>query len=144
MKVSIEQRTEYLDFINRVLDVKFVAGQAITIASLSNDGEILGVVVFNNFTEHNCELSVASVSPRFLSKSLLRAVFHYPFETAGKSRITAIIEDGNEAALTLDRRLGFVEEARLKGWYGDKDGIVLRMLREECNVLEKFKEKSLA
>lgn len=136
--VCIEQKQEYLDFINDLLDVKFVSGQAISIASLNEQKEILGVVVYNNFTEHNCELSVASVSPRFLSKSFLRAVFHYPFITAGKRRITAIIEDGNEAALTLDRRLGFVEEARLKGWYGDKDGIVLRMLREECNALEKF------
>lgn len=141
--VSIEQKPEYIRFINEVLDVKFMEGQAMTIASLSNEGEILGVVAYDGFTVHNCELSVASISPRFLNKAFLRAVFHYPFITLGKRRITIIIEDGNEAALTLNRRLGFVDEARLKGWYGDKDGIVLRMLREECNVLEKFKEKSL-
>lgn len=136
--VSIEQKPEFMEFINNVLNVKFVPEQAMTIASLNEQGDILGVVAFNNFTEHNCELSVASITPRFLSKTFLRAVFHYPFITAGKRRITAIIEEGNEPALTLDKRLGFVEEAKLKGWYGEKDGIVLRMLREECKILEKY------
>lgn len=105
------------------------------IASLDDEGKPLGVVVFSRFMEHNCELSVASVSPKFLTRKLLNVIFHYAFITAGKRRITAVVEEGNTNALDIDKRIGFTEEARLKGWYGDKDGLILRMLREECNWL---------
>ncbi len=134
--VSIEQRPEYFDFINQILNVRFDPSQSVCIASLDTSGEILGVAVFTRFMEHNCELSAASVSPRFLTRGFLDVLFHYAFITAGKRRITAVIEDGNINALKMDKRLGFTEEGRLKNWYGDKDGLILRMLREECRWLK--------
>lgn len=130
--ICIEQKQEYFDFINKILDVKFDPVLCRCIASLSNSGEILGVVVFDRFSEAGVEMSVASISPRFLTKNFLNAVFHYAFITCGKRRITAVIEEDNAAALKLDTRLGFVEEAILKHWYKQKDGIILRMLKEEC------------
>jgi RimJ/RimL family protein N-acetyltransferase len=133
--VSIEQKQEYFDFINEILDVRFEPGAAVCIASLDTNGDILGVAVFTRFMTHNCELSAASVSPRFLTRQFLDVLFHYAFITAGKRRITAVIEDGNINALKMDKRLGFIEEGRLKGWYGEKDGLILRMLREECRWL---------
>jgi len=133
---SIEQRPEYFEFVNRILNVKFDPAQSVCFSTISSTGEILGVAVFSRFMPFNCELSVASITPRFLTRGLLDVVFHYAFITAGKRRVTAVIEDGNEAALTMDKRLGVVEEARLKNWYGDKDGIILRMLREECRWIK--------
>lgn len=132
MKVCISQKQEYFDFINSILNVQFDPKMSICIASLDNEGRTLGVVVFSRFCEHTCELSVASISPYFLTRSFIRSVFHYAFITAGKTRISAVIEDGNINALKMDLRLGFIEEAVLKGWYGKKDGIMLRMLRSEC------------
>lgn len=134
--ICIQQKQAYFDFINEVLNVHFEPGQAICIASLAPDGEILGVVAFSRFMPHNCELSVASKSRKFLTRKFLNVIFHYAFITAQKARVTAVIEDGNIRALDMDRRLGFVEEARLKGWYGEKDGLMLRMLRSECKWLE--------
>jgi L-amino acid N-acyltransferase YncA len=133
--VSIEQKPEYFDFINEILNVKFDPAQSVCIASLGLRGEILGVAVFSRFMEYNCELSAASVSPRFLTRQFLDVLFHYAYITAGKRRITAVIEDGNINALKMDKRLGFIEEGRLKGWYGEKDGLILRMLRDECRWL---------
>jgi L-amino acid N-acyltransferase YncA len=134
--ISIDQKPEYFDFINEILDVKFDPAQSICIASLSDDGGVLGVVMFSRFMEFNCELSVASTSPKFLTRKFLNVIFHYAFLTAGKHRITAVVEDGNLGALGINKRLGFTEEARLKGWYGEKDGIILRMLRSECRWLK--------
>lgn len=133
--VCIKQKQEYFDFINRILGVKFEPTQSVCIASLGLEQEILGVAVFTRFMEHNCELSAASVSPRFLTRQFLDALFHYAFITAKKRRITAVIEDGNISALNMDKRLGFIEEGRLKCWYGETDGLLLRMLREECKWL---------
>jgi RimJ/RimL family protein N-acetyltransferase len=130
--ISIQQKPEYFTFINEILNVRFDPAQSVCIASLDQHGEPIGVVVFSRFSVCNCELSVASTTPKFLTRKFLKVLFHYAFITAGKRRITAVIEDGNINALDMDKRLGFVEEARLKAWYGEKDGIMLRMLREEC------------
>ena len=134
--IDITQKQEYFDFINNILGVRFDPAQSICIASLCNIGEILGVVVFSRFMDHNCELSVAAISPKFITRKFLHVLFYYAFITAGKRRITAVVEDGNMIALDMDKRLGFVQEGRLKHWYGEKDGIILRMLREECRFLE--------
>lgn len=130
--IVLDQHPAFFEYINTILSVKFNPEQSRCIASVTEDNRIMGVVVYSRFTPWNCELSVASTTPKFISRGFLKAVFHYPFIKCGLRRITAVIEDGNINALEMDKRLGFVEEARLKGWYGDTDGIMLRMLKEEC------------
>lgn len=134
--ISIEQKQEYFDYINKILDVKFDPKLCVCFASLSNDGKINGVCVVDRFTQYGCELSVASTTPRFLTRDFLDVIFHYVFITAKKTRITAMIEEDNHKAMRLNQGLGFVIEGTLKGWYGKKDGIVLRMLKEECRWLK--------
>ena len=134
--ICIQQKPEYFEFVNRILNVRFEPAQAVCIASLSPDGEIYGVVVFSRFTPHNCEMSVASASPKFLTRKFLNVIFHYAFITAGKTRVTAVSEEDNHRILDINRRIGFVDEGRLKCWYGEKDGLILRMLRSECKWLE--------
>lgn len=130
--VLLEQHPAFYAFINNILKVQFDPSNAVLISSVTEDAQIMGVTAFSRFSEYNCELSVASCTPKFMTRDYLRAVFHYPFVTAKKSRITAIIEDDNKHAQEIDKRLGFVEEATLKNWYGTKDGVVLRMLKDEC------------
>ena len=134
--VILEQHPAFYEFINHILKVKFTPENAKVIASVTQDCQIMGVTAFSRFSEYNCELSVASSTPRFMTKEYLRAVFHYPFITCGKRRITAIIEDDNQRAQEIDKRLGFVYEATLKNWYGEKDGIVMRMLNDECTWIK--------
>lgn len=134
--VILEQHPAFFMYINNILKVNFTPDVAKVISSVTEDGKIMGVTAFSRFSEHNCELSVASTTPKFMTRQYLEAVFHYPFETCKKRRITAIIEDDNFAAQEIDKALGFVYEARLKNWYGDKDGIVMRMLEEECHWIK--------
>lgn len=130
--IDIQQRPEYFDFINKGLNVNFDPAQSVCLASLDDDGAPMGVVIISGFTEFNCELSVYSTTPRFLTRNFLKVIFHYVFITAKKRRVTAIVEEWNEMALDTDCRIGFVHESVAKNWYGDVDGIVLRMLREDC------------
>lgn len=134
--ISIEQKPEYFTFIEDLLGTKYDPKQCVCIASLRADGSILGVVLFDRFTKTGVELSVASISPRFLNRDFLDVIFHYAFVTCKKKRITAVCEDDNEKAISLNKGLGFIEEGRLKCWYGNKDGIILRMLREECRWIK--------
>lgn len=137
MIVSQEQKLEYLEFANRVLDVNYDPRQCTWITCLSNSGEILAVVIYNTFSKFNCEMSVASNgSRRWMSKEFLRVCFRYPFWQLGLTRITGVVEETNSDALRLDRHLGFIEEARLKCWFGSNDGIAFRMLKEECKWID--------
>ena len=135
MPVMLEQKPSCLEFANNLLNVRFTPENCRWISSLDDDGKLLGVVVLSRFTPWNCELSAAGVSHKFMTRAFIKAVFRYCFVDCGLRRITAVVEDGNILALEIDKRLGFVQEARLENWYGDIDGIVLRMKREECKWL---------
>lgn len=139
--VVLQQIPECIEFVNKMLNVKFTPENARWISNIDEDGKLLGVVVCSRFTPWNCEISAASVSPRAWSRAMMRAVFTYCFIDCGLSRVTAVVEDGNFTALEFDKRLGYIQEARLKDWYGSgKDGILLRMTKSECKWLRKQDE----
>jgi len=138
MQVSDEQRAEYFEFASSVLGERFEHGPLTKcLSSLSDDGEILGVVLYNRFTGRDCMIHVASnESRRWISREMLFWTFWVPFEQYGLARITGLVREDNEEALRFDRSLGFVEEGRVRQAFdGGYDGILFGMLREECRFL---------
>jgi RimJ/RimL family protein N-acetyltransferase len=136
--ISCEQRLEYLAFANRVLDVNFEPDPTknVWLTRLNEDGTIAAVVVYSDFSVHNCEMSVASDGgSTWATRDFLGVCYRYPFNQLGKRRVTAVVESRNTASLRMCRKLGHVEEACLKHWFGADDGIVMRMLKEECKWL---------
>lgn len=131
-----EQRPEFLAWANDILGVEFDSAFCVWITRLDAQEEILAVVVYNMCTTYNIEMSIASNgSGRWASKEFLGVCYRYAFNQLKLRRVTAIIEDGNEKSLVMCRKLGHIEEGRLRCWFGDNDGIVMRMLREECKWL---------
>jgi len=142
MRICTEQKIEYFIFASQVLGVRYRHEDgARVIANLANDGRILAVAVFNNFTDTNCELSIASDgSRRWNSKSFIRAVFEYAFLQCRLLRVTGVIEADNETALKNSERHGFRREGVLRDWFiaedgTVKDGILFGLLRKECKWL---------
>jgi RimJ/RimL family protein N-acetyltransferase len=135
--ICCEQKQEYFDFFERLTGVRFPENDRICFASVCSSGNILGVVMFSNFTSTRCELSAVAVSPRFLTRKLFGVCAKYAFITARKERITAIVANDNDRSLQIAKRLGWTEEGVLKSWYGKKDAIILRMLKNECRFLRK-------
>ena len=133
--ICFEQRPEFVEFANRLMGQKFAPDRVTTISQLDAAGRPVGVVLFSDFNECNGQISVASTTPRFLSRSLLRTVFGYVFGQCNLRRVTCFVATDNGRSLSLARRLGFVPEGILARWFGEKDGIVLRMLPEECRWL---------
>ena len=72
-----------LDWANEKLGVQFAYSDCRWISHIDDKGTILGVVIMSRFTTWNCELSVVSVSPHFLTRNLLRVVFNYLFNQIG-------------------------------------------------------------
>lgn len=135
MKIVWEQKPEYLEFANKLLNVNFLSKDVTWLASVDDGDNILGVVVYSRFSRKNCEMSVAAASPKFLNKRALKAFFGYPFYQLGCNRVTAVVETTNRHALEFDKRLGFRVEGLLQRWFENSDGIIMGLLKEECKWL---------
>lgn len=130
--IDLAQKHEYLFWAAQRLRAQFDPKMCAWITRLGDDLNIMGVVVYTNVTRGNCDMSVASNTPYFLSRRFLDVVFHYPFITLGLPRVSAITAEDNIKALRLNHRLGFKDEGVLRNWFGTKAGIVMGMLRDEC------------
>lgn len=130
-RVSFDQNPEWLVMASELLRVKFRPEESAWISSI--DGrELLAVTVFTRFSPHNCEMSIASWSPRWCFRQYLDLCFGYAFRQCKLSRVSVVCEEDNDKSRDMVQRLGWKEEARLSRWFGRKDGILYRMLRDEC------------
>lgn len=106
---------------------------------LERDGQIIAAVVFDNFSDVDCNIHIASDGSRaWLSKEFLASTFAYVFIQLGFPRVTGLVEADNEDALKFDEHLGFVREGyHPKAGSNGGDMISLGMLRENCRWIPK-------
>ena len=104
---------------------------------LERDGELVAVVVFDNFCETDCNMHIASDgTASWMSKSLLLSAFAFPFTQLGLLRVTGLVPSDNKLALKFDEHLGFVREGfHPKAGPGGKDLVSLGLLRENCRFV---------
>jgi RimJ/RimL family protein N-acetyltransferase len=104
---------------------------------VERDQELVAGIVYNNLREANIEATIASSTPKWCTRSVLRAIFWYPFEQLGVGRLTAITELENDHVRTFLSRLGFQQEGIMRrGFRTGADAAVYGMLREECRWLD--------
>lgn len=106
-------------------------GEAKSFAAVEGE-KILGVVVYDAFTAHECCMHIVIEDRRCVTRRILKQVFGYPFEQLGLRRVTGLVPESNTAALAFDMRLGFRHEGRKKWGAGDEDEIILGMVAENC------------
>ena len=98
-----------------------------TCMGLEQDGEIVGGAVFNCFTGHDIELTLAG---RVWSRPFLKALGEYAFKQLGCIRVQMTTEQ--EAVARYAERLGGKREGVLRNKFGrGRDGIVIGLLSEE-------------
>lgn len=99
----------------------------------TKSGELIAGAVYHRWRGFDCELTFAASSPRWCRKGVLAALFNYPFEQRGCTRMTLIIGSNNKRAIKLNLGLGFkLEGIARRAYDGHNDAWVLGMLREEC------------
>jgi RimJ/RimL family protein N-acetyltransferase len=139
--IDYAQRPEHLKWAESLLGQRFDARAACWLTSLDQTGKILGVVIFSRFTTGNCEITVASVDPRFISKRFAFAVAAYPFLQLDCRRVTAFIAVENAKSLSLAQRLGFRIEGTARDWFPTGDAHILGLLRQDCKFAMMLKEQ---
>ena len=64
------------------------------------------------------------------------AIFDYPFNVLGVKKLIGQVPSTHSMARKLDEHFGFVEEARIRGYYGEGDDLIIyTMTREQCKFL---------
>jgi len=84
--------------------------------------------VFNMWTAHDVEVSLAADR---LSRPLMRAAFAYVVTTLGCRRATFRTRADNVAAQKALDRLGAKLEGRQRAYFGDCDGLLYGILKED-------------
>lgn len=106
------------------------------------DGELVAVVVYDGFSECDCNMHIASNgSGHWMNRELLVHAFAYPFIQLDLRRVTALVPARNAAALRLDAHLGFAYEGRCKDALPDDDLIILGMTRANCRFIPPHERK---
>ncbi|ARM14168.1 MULTISPECIES: GNAT family N-acetyltransferase [Rhizobium] len=91
-------------------------------------GRIIAGYVFNVWTQHDVEVSLAADR---LSKTLMRAAFQYVVDQLGCRRATFRTRADNFPAQRALKRLGARLEGRQRDYFGDCDALLYGILRED-------------
>ncbi|WP_064706488.1 GNAT family N-acetyltransferase [Rhizobium bangladeshense] len=91
-------------------------------------GRIIAGFIFNAWTEHDIEISLAAER---LSLTLMRAVYDYVVRQLGCRRATARLRADNIDAQTVIARLGGRLEGRQRGYFGDCDALLYAIMKED-------------
>lgn len=96
-------------------------------------GEIVAGVAYADFNGPNVNAHIAVDG--LMSREYLWTIFDYPFRQLKVSRITCLIGEGNHKSVNLCQRMGFSQEARLRGAHPSGDLLIYRMFANECKWL---------
>ena len=121
-----------LDHLPHVRPYGFEKAKAITIEKEKH--KIAGVI-YSNFQGYDIEMSMASITPLWANRHILKALFHYPFHQLGCVRVTATTPKYYRHVRRFLERLGFKLEGIIRRGYGAEDACIYCLLREECKFL---------
>lgn len=94
--------------------------------------EFIAGIVYYCYRHPNIEMAIASTTPKWATKTTLRAAFDFPFNQLGCNRVTALVDIDAAATRRFDERLGFVQEGILREAHPNGDAVVMGMLKNEC------------
>ncbi|MBX4899163.1 GNAT family N-acetyltransferase [Rhizobium bangladeshense] len=124
--IVCEPREEIAAWVGAKIGVEFHPPYT-TLAHVDR-GRIIAGFIFNAWTEHDIEISVAADR---LSLALMRTVFDYVVNQLGCRRATCRTRADNSKAQTLLERCGARQEGRQRGYFGDCDALLYAIMKED-------------
>jgi len=117
---------------SKIGDINFRDCKAIGVLK---DARLVAGVVYHSLADSQIHASIAVEDKNWANKSILYALFAYPFVQCNCHRILVTVRDNNKKSIKLAKRLGFKHEGRLRQMFPPHDAVLLGMLRSECKWL---------
>ena len=133
LDIAIGYDEQVRDWVSKELGLEKIGGDMFAAIGIAEDGELISGALFHDYREYMVEMSFASTSPTWCSRKTLKALFDYPFNQLGVTRINANCAKGNKKMRDIVRRIGFKQEGcARKGYDGKQDAVLYGMLNKEC------------
>lgn len=136
--ITGERKRKYLNFFNKTLNGCRKLKEVKMITELDEKGCPICVVLFEWVNDcGNMQISIASRKDWVASKRFFRECFYYAFIECGAKICTAIVDTRREQAVSFNLRIGMKKEydKPIKGFFGDFDGWLFCMKKNECKWL---------
>lgn len=112
------------------------------ILSMRQDDKLIAAIIYNNFFTSpkgdpiSIEMSIASISPLWCSRSHMYSIFAYPFIQLSLKRVQATCSENNVNVRNFLDRVGFtLEGIGREAWTHGGNCAVYSMLKNECKWL---------
>lgn len=104
-----------------------------TAIGVTVDNRLAAGFIYNNWQPRyrSIEMSIAADTPKWISKNIVHNLLAYPFWQLNINRLVLVTAADNIRACRLGDGLGFVREAEMKEFFGDKDAVAFRMFRRD-------------
>jgi RimJ/RimL family protein N-acetyltransferase len=112
------------------------------VVSRMRGGELLGGVIFTDYTRASITVHMAGFMKNWANRDLIWCVFHYAFNQLGVGKVFGQVPASNEESMRNTLKLGFSVETRVKDVFVDGDLVVVSMYRDQCRWL-KLKPRGL-
>jgi RimJ/RimL family protein N-acetyltransferase len=104
-------------------------GACKAIGVVGNDGSPLAGIVWHDYQPQfkTIAFSIAAVSPRWITRNIVRELLQYPFDNVGVAKVWTATPSSNGRALRLAKGLGFTREGVLSHHFGKDHAVISRM-----------------
>lgn len=109
-----------------------------TLGVLSEEGRIIGGFVLTNYTGYGVEMSLAGRG--CVSRNAWDILGDIVFRELGCQRLSITTRRSNKRVRKLAPRFKFKFEGAARRFYGNEDGLVFSLLRDEAVTLGYWKE----
>lgn len=116
-----------------------------TAAVFDRGHRLIAGVVFHDWIKEagTMQLSMAAISPKWATRSVLSGLFRYAFVTNGANKLWTATPHDNEAAIRFNAGIGMRQEAVLRHHFGPGRHAVIRsMLADEWRASRWFDEQA--
>lgn len=108
-----------------------------TAIGITIDNKLVAGVVYNNYRAGGIEMTIASTTSKWCTRTALYYLFAYPFEQLGCRRVTATTARNKHTVNAFLRRLGFRHEGLMREALNGVDARIYGMLKKECKWLRR-------
>lgn len=105
------------------------------IGQLNSKGEIVAGVLFEGFNGATVKGHIAIEPGYSFSRTFLWAIGDYAFRQIKVRKVIGLVNSTNTKAIELDKKLGYVEEGRIKGGTVDGDLLILTLTAENYRYI---------